>query len=122
MAARRSATPSLTREQQRLVAPRAGVNPTYRDMQPVKIPGYHCNVRIYPSGNWAFEPRSADDQADYLDHNRTFRPGCAIFVDGVLVEASWLDGESEKAAGIAKRLSQYKPPCTAAQMRALPRL
>lgn len=111
----------LTDAQRRLVARTRGVNPTYHDMQPEAVPGYHCNVRVYPSMNWAFEPRSKADQDDYLNYQRTYRPGCAVFVDGELVEASWLAGDPEKIAAIAERLKAYKDPCDAATKRRLPR-
>jgi hypothetical protein len=120
MAAR--AIPAMTSEQRRIVAPTRGINPTYRDMQPVNIPGYHCNVRVYPSLNWAFEPRTPGDQKDYLEHNRTLRPGCAIFVDGELVEASWLEGQPEQAEAIARRLKKYQTPCSGHTLRMLPQL
>ena len=113
------AAAALTDEQRRTVARRKGVNPTYNDCTPEIIPGYHCNVRVYPSMNWAWEPRSRADQADYLAYQRGYRPGCAVFVDGELVEASWLANDPEKAAAIAARLKDGKDPCDARTRRRL---
>ncbi len=111
----------LTTDQKRLVARRKGVNPTYDDVRPQAIPGYHCNVRIYPSGNWTWEPRSKADQEEYLEHNRTFRPGCAIFVDGELVAPSWLADRADEAAAIGRRLARHEAPCDARNQKRLAR-
>jgi hypothetical protein len=103
----------LTDAQRRLVARHGGINPTYHDRQPEAVPGYHCNVRVYPSMNWAFEPRTAEDQQGYLEYQRKWRPGCAVFVDGECVDPSWLFNDAEKIADISRRLKAYEPPCDA---------
>ena len=48
----------------------------------------HCCVRVYNNGHKVVE-HHADERA-WVDHNRTFRPGCALIVDGQVRATGYL--------------------------------
>lgn len=48
----------------------------------------HYCVRVYPNGEAKYTVRDEDGLASWLEHNRSDRPGNALFVDGRLASPS----------------------------------
>lgn len=85
-----------------------GTRPHYPNGPVVPIEGKVTCVRVYNNGSWAYEPRlpdevygSAEDEG-WIAYNKTWRPGCALFVDGECVELGYLS--PERAQAITDRL------------------
>jgi hypothetical protein len=50
----------------------------------------HQCVRVYNNGDRAVEPRPASRLSEWLEYNKGFRPGTALFVDGVCHQTGYL--------------------------------
>lgn len=55
----------------------------------------HCCVRVYPNGQAKFTIRDEEGMTSWLSHNRSDRPGNALFVDGVLASPADTGGLRE---------------------------
>jgi hypothetical protein len=47
------------------------------------MPNHYC-VRVYANGEAKHTVRAEQGMHSWLDYNRKYRPGCALFVDGKL--------------------------------------
>ena len=53
----------------------------------------HHTRGVYPNGDFRDNAVSAEHLEGHIEHNKTWRPGRALFVDGVLVYAGLVSKE-----------------------------
>lgn len=62
----------------------------------------HKCRRVYNNGDTVLELRDAIRTPIWLEYNSQFRPGCALFIDGILKESGYYKGER-----LSKLCEQY---------------
>lgn len=69
-----------------------------KGMPPAKPNDLHLTVGVYPNGSMKTNGVTPKNLKEHIDYNLSFRPGRALFVDGVMVYAGHLDEKAMREA------------------------
>jgi hypothetical protein len=53
----------------------------------------HLTIGVYPDGSHKHNVVAPEDLGYHLEYNKMFRPGRALFLDGVLVQEGFVDAD-----------------------------
>lgn len=65
------------------------------------------SIRIYNNGNYVVNNVKPEHIKDHIDHNKLFRFGCALIVDGVIHNEGYLDVDRIKSIVEKIDISKY---------------
>jgi len=72
----------------------------------------HTTIGIYPNGHCKVNGVKAEHLEQHIEHNRTFRPGRALMVDGIIVLNGYGSGNQTDQEYLNRMKEIKKTECT----------